>query len=112
MPKKKQVITGKLDDQDATILTGIQTAVDLLYRKHAAEIRRNIEESGQEKGNVAFTVSIDRTEAAPSLKVAIRYSRTYSDNLVSILPEAGQVEFDFMSADDAKSVIQDGDGGE
>lgn len=103
--KTKKVKIGELNPQDVTVLAGIRQAVDALYRRHAQELDRIRGESEQDKITVSFAAEIDCSEGAPSLKVSIRYSQTYTDNVVSRLPEPGQEVFEFMTPDEAKAKL-------
>lgn len=100
--KTKKVKMGELTPIDATILAGIVQAVNTLYRRHAQELDRIRSESEQDRITLTFPVEIDCTETTPSLKVGISYKQSYTDNVVSQLPEPGQEVFDFMTPDEAK----------
>ncbi len=96
---------GELTPIDATILAGILQAVNTLYRRHAQELDRIRAESEQDRITLTFPVEIDCTETTPSLKVGISYKQSYTDNVVSQLPEPGQEVFDFMTPDEAKAKL-------
>lgn len=101
---------GDLKPEEGVILRGILVGVETLYRKHAEEIEEVRGEDEKESVKVGFGITIDCSEGGPSLKVAIRFSKSITDNIVSILPDPEQPEFTFISPDELRAQRAEGGG--
>jgi hypothetical protein len=101
---KKTKASGAFNEEDAAILRTMVAGVQSLFEKHAAEIRRVRKESEVDQIKVTFGFDLDFTESAPSIGAGIRYSQTFTDSLVTTLPDPNQPELPiaFTTKEEAK----------
>lgn len=95
-----------MSDEQEVILTGIKKGIDLLFRRRIGVIERKVHDAQEvaevDKRKITFPVVIDYSESVPSIKIGMAWSQTVRDELISLLPDPDQPEFQFISVAESK----------
>lgn len=89
--KKKTAAEGH--NMDTVIRDAIAASVAKLYERHAHEIDELRRESETQEVTINFAAGIDFSESTPTVTVGIRYTKSYTDKMVSQIDDPSQGTF-------------------